>query len=34
VDENLSKRLDAFAHSLVENTRKLRDITQREMAVV
>jgi NAD(P)H-dependent FMN reductase len=34
VDQNLSKRLDGFAHSLVENTRKLRGATQREMAVV
>lgn len=30
VDENLSKRFDAFAQSLVENTYKLRGIPQRE----
>lgn len=34
LDENLSKRFDAFAQSLVENTRKLRGVSQREMAVV
>ncbi|MBD1871677.1 NAD(P)H-dependent oxidoreductase [Cyanobacteria bacterium FACHB-471] len=33
-DENLSKRLDAFAQSLVENTQKLRGgVPQREMSV-
>lgn len=32
-DENLSKRLDAFAQSLVENTQKLRGVAQREMSV-
>lgn len=31
-DENLSKRIDAFAQSLVENTQKLRKVPQREMA--
>lgn len=30
VDEALSKRFDAFAQSLVENTRKLRGAAQRE----
>lgn len=34
VDENLSKRFDSFAQSLVENTRKLRGIPQREMTTV
>jgi len=32
-DESLSKRLDAFAQSLVENTQKLRGATEREMSV-
>lgn len=31
IDESLSKRLDEFARSLVENTQKLRGISQREM---
>jgi FMN reductase len=31
-DESLSKRLDTFAQSLVENTQKLRGATQREMS--
>ena len=31
VDENLSKRMDAFAQSLVKNTRKLRGVAEREM---
>ncbi|HEY9658088.1 MAG TPA: NADPH-dependent FMN reductase, partial [Allocoleopsis sp.] len=30
VDPALSKRLDAFAQSLVENTRKLRGVTERD----
>ncbi|MBF2025533.1 MAG: NAD(P)H-dependent oxidoreductase [Oscillatoriales cyanobacterium C42_A2020_001] len=30
-DENLAKRLDAFAQSLVENTTKLRGAVQKEM---
>ncbi|MBW4693695.1 MAG: NAD(P)H-dependent oxidoreductase [Lyngbya sp. HA4199-MV5] len=30
-DENLSKRIDAFAQSLVENTQKLRGLPQRTM---
>lgn len=34
VDENLSKRFDAFAQSLVESTRKLRDVSNRETAGV
>lgn len=34
VDEALSKRLDAFARSLVDNTQKLRGVSQREMATV
>jgi FMN reductase len=34
VDENLSKRFDAFAQSLVENTQKLRGASEREMAAV
>jgi NAD(P)H-dependent FMN reductase len=34
VDTNLSKRLDAFAQSLVENTCKLRSMAQPELAVV
>jgi len=29
-DENLSKRIDAFAQSLIENTQKLRGLPQRE----
>jgi NAD(P)H-dependent FMN reductase len=33
-DENLSKRLDAFAESLVENTQKLRTMAVREAVVV
>jgi len=32
-DENLSKRFDAFAQSLVENTKKLRGVSQRERVV-
>ena len=34
LDANFSKRFDTFAQSLVENTRKLRSISEREMAVV
>lgn len=33
VDEGLSKRLDAFAQSLVTNTHKLRSTSNREMAI-
>lgn len=33
VDENLSKRMDAFAQSLVENTQKLRGIADQKMAM-
>lgn len=33
-DDNLSKRLDAFAQSLVENTQKLRGMTARGVAAV
>lgn len=33
-DEKLSKRFDDFAQSLVENTRKLREASTREMAAV
>lgn len=32
-DESLSKRMDAFAQSLVENTQKLRGVAVREQAV-
>ncbi|HEY9627823.1 MAG TPA: NADPH-dependent FMN reductase [Coleofasciculaceae cyanobacterium] len=32
-DESLSKRLDALAQSLIENTQKLRGLPQREMIV-
>ncbi|MBD1849415.1 NADPH-dependent FMN reductase [Leptolyngbya sp. FACHB-711] len=34
VDSDLSKRLDAFAQSLLENTHKLRSLPEREMASV
>lgn len=33
LDQNLSKRFDTFAQSLVENTHKLRGVAQRKMAV-
>lgn len=33
LDEDLAKRLDAFAQSLVQNTRKLRGSVAKEMAV-